>query len=300
MIPDSGFQNSNLFQLKNELLNELYKNFDSQPKVKNSIGYHFHGINILFSSPDEKFLHQITSFLPKEWVSESSEYDLEVSFLNQWGKDWDLEENPNCVIEQRENLEVALQRDFIGIDDGTRVLTCLESTHGDGIFNILRWLLPRRMIKKGSFLLHSSCVIDDGKAYFFLGHSGAGKSTMAKLGGERIVLGDDMNVLHLKNETLYARAGGLGGLNFVNTDYVKDYPVAGFYWLKQSNLNKRSQMDPSKGATKLLASFANVFWESLHENDRSVLMNLSIKVSELAPFFSFEFKKEEECWNHVR
>ena len=39
--------------------------------------------------------------------------------------------------------------------------------------------------------------------YFFLGHSGAGKTTVTSLSGNRLILGDDMNLISLDNNKFF-------------------------------------------------------------------------------------------------
>ncbi len=77
-------------------------------------------------------------------------------------------------------------------------------THEDGgerfpgVFeNFLRVLVAYRLLDLGGVVLHSAGVVRDGAAFLFLGRSGAGKTTVARLsqaqGAE--VLSDDLNAL---------------------------------------------------------------------------------------------------------
>jgi hypothetical protein len=67
-----------------------------------------------------------------------------------------------------------------------------------GIFeNFLRVLVAYRLLELGGVILHSAGVVRGGGAYLFLGRSGAGKSTVARLSLDRgaEVLSDDLNAL---------------------------------------------------------------------------------------------------------
>lgn len=298
---EEDFENAELISLKKNLLNSL-----SIDKLKNEAqfirAYLFHGIKLNFFSINEGFANKVLGHLPKNWIlpnSTQEEKGLNIYLDTSWNNDWDYETNPNCLLNREGSFETAIQRDFLGIDYISKAVLCLTDTHADGIFNALRWLLPRRMLDDNTFLLHSSCVIDKDKAYFFLGHSGAGKSTVASLSGERIVLGDDMNVMRFDGEKAYAKAGGLGGLSFSNTDYEKEFEVAGFYWLEQSNKTKVSRLSASKGAIKILASLANIFWDNMKTDRRDELLDLALNISSKVRFSQLDFKKDKEFWNHV-
>jgi hypothetical protein len=67
-----------------------------------------------------------------------------------------------------------------------------------GVFeNFLRVLVAYRLLEIGGVVLHSAGVVRGGAAFLFLGRSGAGKTTVARLslaaGAE--VLSDDLNAL---------------------------------------------------------------------------------------------------------
>lgn len=305
MRPEQSFKNIALFEAKRALLQNLKTQSKTILESHSYISsFDFHGFVLNFYSADSEFANSILSFLPSCWKKQlgnksDSKDNLNIYLINNWQSDWDLEENPECFIDRAKDFETAIQRDFVGIDYKDDIVVALEAIHGDGIFNVLRWLLPRRMVKKGYFLLHSSCVVEDGKAYFFLGHSGAGKSTLATLSGNRMVLGDDMNVMRLENGKVFARAGGLGGMSFKSTDFENEYPVAGFHWLIQDDKNLKHKMKSSQAVSKLLASLANVFWEFLSDSEKESLMDLAMNVVSASEFNELHFTKTQECWNNV-
>jgi hypothetical protein len=67
-----------------------------------------------------------------------------------------------------------------------------------GIFeNFLRVLVAYRLLDSGGVVLHSAGLVKSGRGYLFLGRSGAGKTTVSRLGQEQggEVLSDDLNAL---------------------------------------------------------------------------------------------------------
>lgn len=89
-------------------------------------------------------------------------------------------------------------------------------------------------------MLHSSCVVMDGKAYLFTAPCGTGKSTHTQLWlqqfGERAyILNDDKPALRLVNGVWYAYGTPWSGKHDINRN--TSAPVAGIAVLKQSNLN---------------------------------------------------------------
>ncbi len=113
--------------------------------------------------------------------------------------------------------------DFVGRLDWMPELSCaLWSSEAGGapfqcLFeNFFRVVVAYRLLELGGALLHSACVVSKGEAYLFLGQSGAGKSTISRLGLEsgRRVLSDDMNALCPRDGHTWAEklpfAGDLG------------------------------------------------------------------------------------------
>jgi hypothetical protein len=63
--------------------------------------------------------------------------------------------------------------------------------------NVIRVLAAYRLLAGGGVLLHSAGIVDQEQADLFLGRSGAGKTTLSRLGlaSGRIVLSDDINAV---------------------------------------------------------------------------------------------------------
>lgn len=105
--------------------------------------------------------------------------------------------------------------------------------------NYFRLLVSYRLLSQGGVLLHSAGIVQADAAFLFVGHSGAGKSTISKMSADRglQVLSDDLNAF-VKTENGYL-AGKLPFSGSFERNMVSDssYPVAFLGYLCQGNQN---------------------------------------------------------------
>lgn len=267
----------------------------------------YHGVAVQFYFESSALLLKLKNFLPTTWLAENFRdeivtrifwLDPKTFFSNA---EWESEARPDCDITQLPAAEVAFQRDFIGIDNRENsVVIIAHQALDDGFFNALRWLIPRKMIEFERVLLHSSCVVGKNDlAYFFLGASGAGKTTVTELSKSRTVLGDDMNVLDFSGGKLSAEAGALGQRYFSSALFAKQFPVGGFFWLKQSERNFLKRLDRAKSSMCLLSSCANLFWSDSSADLAPAVMQAVDKISASHPVYELEFNLTGGFWDHV-
>jgi len=65
--------------------------------------------------------------------------------------------------------------------------------------NYLRVILAQYLFHKGGFLLHASAIGYKNKAYIFTGPSGVGKSTIARISKNKLILSDDLVAIQKVN-----------------------------------------------------------------------------------------------------
>jgi len=123
--------------------------------------------------------------------------------------------------------------------------------------NYLRVLAAYVTLQQGGLFLHSAGIVIDHKAYLFLGRSGAGKSTLSRLALEDgyTLLSDDANII-LPNREAGFQAGPVpfaGELGQVANHDVESCPVAGLFWLDQSQTVALSSLNPSVQLAKTIA-----------------------------------------------
>ena len=125
-----------------------------------------------------------------------------------------LEKVPTSLANSRfeRNVEIARNTALINLQQAGRILiedgTKITVQTGDPeklsvlFSNIMATALPLTLLQRGRPLLHGSCVEKDGRAICFLGESGAGKSTAARVlveNGYRLI-SDDIIAPLVENE----------------------------------------------------------------------------------------------------
>jgi hypothetical protein len=124
-----------------------------------------------------------------------------------------------------------------------------------GIFeNFCRILVAYRLHELGGAVIHGAGLVMDGEGFLFAGRSGAGKSTVSRMGLERglTVLSDDLNAL-LPPEDGVVRLAGLpftGDLPKGDTSVV---PLRGLYRLVQDPEDSLHPLGRAEAVATLLA-----------------------------------------------
>jgi hypothetical protein len=189
-------------------------------------------------------------------------------------------------------------------------------THEDGgerfpgVFeNFLRVLVAYRLLELGGTVLHSAGVVRDGAAFLFLGRSGAGKTTAARLSLARgaEVLSDDLNALVLGDSTGGAGgAGGAGGCVVLKLPFTGDLgerralrpplPLGGLLRLAQDSADALAPLSRAETLACLLACapFVNV---DPHRRERLEQVLLALAVAAAPRAFTLRFSLSGGFWS---
>lgn len=164
------------------------------------------------------------------------------------------------------------------------------------IENFFRLLVGYRLLDLGGVLFHSAGVASDGRGFLFLGHSGAGKTTISRksLAEGRTVLSDDMNALcPLEDSGLPAVeklpfAGDLGRIPSPR----RRYPLHGLFRLRKGE-PRIAPISRSQAVAFLVgcAPFVNV---DPHRVER--LTDNLIGLLEHHPLAELTFAKDLPVW----
>jgi hypothetical protein len=149
--------------------------------------------------------------------------------------------------------------------------------------NFLRIMTAFLAVRRGGVLLHSSAVVRDGRAWLFVGRSGAGKTTIARkaLAVGHTVLSDDGNLL-LPDENGQYCAGPVpfaGELGQVPCTENRAFPVAAICWLNQAEEVALTPLTPALGFSRIMvcSPTANTYSQPDYSLD-NVLLDLMSRV----------------------
>ncbi|MBP1967041.1 hypothetical protein [Paenibacillus aceris] len=144
-------------------------------------------------------------------------------------------------------------------------------------------------------LIHSSCTIDKDNAYMFAGHSGAGKSTVAKLSHPRELLSDEATIIKITPDQITVFDSPFRS-ELVRTGVKESSTLTGIYLLHQAIDNRIVPLTKSNGLLFLMNKV--FYWSHSLEETRNILRLLqhvvnAVSISEL------HFQKNDTFWELI-
>ena len=127
------------------------------------------------------------------------------------------------------------------------------------------------------FMLHSSAVVVDGKAYLFSADSGTGKSTHTQLwlklfGDRAYILNDDKPALRLEDGVWYAYGTPWSGKNDISVN--ARIPIAGIAMLERDSKNSIEPFTGIEAVRRILAQVNRVRSTECREKQIDLLTKL--------------------------
>ncbi|MFC0476020.1 hypothetical protein ACFFHF_12310 [Robertmurraya beringensis] len=144
-------------------------------------------------------------------------------------------------------------------------------------------------------LMHSSCVVEEGKAHIFTGRSGAGKSTAAQLSAPRVLLSDEATLVKITPECI----------TVFNSPFRSELEVTGkeistqlksIQLLRQAVFNSRKQLKKSDAVLNLMDK---VFYWVHGPEETKKIMTLLISLVDKVPVYELHFQKDDTFWELI-
>ncbi|TVY05620.1 hypothetical protein [Paenibacillus cremeus] len=144
-------------------------------------------------------------------------------------------------------------------------------------------------------LLHSSCVIDNGKAHIFAGHSGAGKSTAARLSYPRTLLSDEATIVKITSDEVTVYNSPFRSEQ-EPTDLAGCYSLSSIQVLVQALHNQRLRVRKPNGLLELMDKV--FYWPHSSEETGNLLGLLNILVNRV-PVYELHFQYNNKFWELI-
>lgn len=144
-------------------------------------------------------------------------------------------------------------------------------------------------------LIHSSCAVDRGKAHMFAGHSGAGKSTAAKLSQPRELLSDEATVVKITPDRITVFNSPFRS-ELEITGAAESIPLAGIHILYQSVRNQKIPLNKSNGLLNLMDK---IFYWSHSPGETGNVLRLLQSLVHTVPVYELHFQKNNTFWELI-
>lgn len=144
-------------------------------------------------------------------------------------------------------------------------------------------------------LIHSSCVIENNKAYLFAGHSGAGKSTAAKLSDPRELLSDEASIVKITPDTITVFDSPFRS-ELSRSGTMEKSSLAGIYLLNQAASNHKVALSKSDGFLQLVDKV--FYWAHSLEETVNILHMLLV-LAKAVTIYELHFQKNDTFWELI-
>jgi hypothetical protein len=160
-------------------------------------------------------------------------------------------------------------------------------------YPIDEYLVARLLGQRGGVILHASSVAIDGRAFVFLGHSGAGKSTMAELASEAgaEVLSDDRTIVTIERGV--ATAWGSPWHGSCSKSSPTCAPIAAVLLLVQAPRSEVRRIDAGRAFSEM---FVRVYQPTVDAGEVERVVDVLHLVASAVPSGELEFLPNETAF----
>ena len=185
-----------------------------------------------------------------------------------------------------------LNRGGIALGAGQAAFTGVQNVYE--LDSLLRILLSQVLVEQRGFLLHAATIERDGRAYIFMGRSGAGKSTVASKAPVGSVFTDEISLVRHRGR--WEAHGTPFWGEFRADGQNRSAPLAGVFELVQAPQNRKEAL-PVRAA--LSALLGNTLFFSGERAARERLLGVYAALLQDVPVYRLEFRKDCSFWECI-
>lgn len=183
----------------------------------------------------------------------------------------------------------------IDVEAGRADLTISSQYPAEEVEYFLRVIYALLAFQRGGLLFHAAGIVRNGRGYLFFGHSGSGKTTVARLSADDVVLNDDLVLLMPAEDGWRAYA-----TPFWNPSQVQptrqNAPLAAMFRLIQSKEVSVETLRPSQAVAEIISNVPII------PDDPQRTPGLLVRSRELlrtVPAYRLYFLPDDSFWHAV-
>ena len=159
----------------------------------------------------------------------------------------------------------------------------------------MRVVVALLLFQEGGLMIHAAGIVRNGKAYVFFGHSGSGKTTVARLSSHDVVLNDDLIALLPEEQTWRVYATPFSNPTQVSPT-CQNAPLVGLYRLNQASQVWIESLSTARGLAELISSVPVI---SADPTRSRLLMQRCYQLLTTAPCYNLYFLPDASFWQVV-
>jgi hypothetical protein len=160
----------------------------------------------------------------------------------------------------------------------------------------LRLVYALLAFRADGFLFHAAGIVRRGRGYLFFGHSGSGKTTVAQLSPEYLVLNDDLVLLMPEEQRWMVHATPFSNLSQARPTSPQNAPLAAMFRLVQDQELYLEEMGPGQALAELVANVPVIPADLVCSQK---LLELGQRLLRSVPVYRLHFLPDASFWNVV-